>query len=118
MKICKKCNEIIPNSIVIDGKQRTLNSRKFCLNCRPFNSHNSSKFIDGTRPAFIDSLSNDEFNNLIKSSKSRSEVFDKLKMRKSGESFKILISRLFNRSHPVIRDIRDNKSYKQFLTEA
>lgn len=37
MKICK-CGMIIPHSIVIDGKKRTLKNRTNCLVCVPFGS--------------------------------------------------------------------------------
>ena len=41
MKNCKKCGEQIPAKIVIDGKQRNLQKRKFCLECSPFGKHNT-----------------------------------------------------------------------------
>jgi DNA-directed RNA polymerase subunit N (RpoN/RPB10) len=94
MRTCRKCQNDIPNSVIIDGKKRVLSSRLFCLECRPFNCKNSSKFADGARPAAIDNLSVEQFSNLINTSQSRSEVFDKLQMRKSGESFKILNRRI------------------------
>lgn len=43
MRECKKCGEIIPYSIVIDGKPRNLKNRKYCLNCSPFGKHNTRK---------------------------------------------------------------------------
>lgn len=94
MKRCKKCNDFILSSAIIDGERKTFSSRRFCLKCRPFNEKNSSKYIDGNRPAFIDSIPTEQFINLIQLSKSRSEIFDKLKMRKSGASFKILNRRI------------------------
>lgn len=36
MPICQKCNESFPNRKIIDGKERFLNSRKYCLKCSPF----------------------------------------------------------------------------------
>jgi len=41
MPICLKCNERFPNRIIIDGKVRVLNSRKYCLTCSPFGLHNT-----------------------------------------------------------------------------
>lgn len=38
---CRKCEEPIPSKVIIDGKQRILSSRKFCLKCSPFGSHNT-----------------------------------------------------------------------------
>ena len=48
---CRKCEEIIPNRIIIDGVQKFLHSRKFCLKCSPHRSENkenkySKKQID------------------------------------------------------------------------
>jgi len=35
--ICQKCSKEFPMYVVIDGKKRCLSSRKFCLDCSPFN---------------------------------------------------------------------------------
>ncbi len=43
MPTCLKCSNEFPNRIVIDGKPRVLNSRKYCLECSPFDQHNTSK---------------------------------------------------------------------------
>lgn len=42
MPICKNCNKSFPNRMIIDGKERVLNRRKFCLECSPFGFHNTS----------------------------------------------------------------------------
>ena len=44
MNKCRNCNKQIPNRIIIDGKQRVLNSRKYCLECSPFGKHNTKPF--------------------------------------------------------------------------
>ena len=41
---CRKCEEVIPFSVIIDGRKRNLRNRKFCLNCSPFGSNN--RFTD------------------------------------------------------------------------
>lgn len=43
MPICNKCGKTFPNRISIDGKLRTLNRRKYCLECSPFGNHNTKK---------------------------------------------------------------------------
>lgn len=63
-KICRKCKEKFPYKVKIDGKERNLGSRKFCLNCSPFGSRNTKpddpakqscrKQIDGKRVKFSD----------------------------------------------------------------
>jgi hypothetical protein len=40
-KLCKKCNLVIPRKIIIDGKERNLQNRKFCITCSPFGEHNT-----------------------------------------------------------------------------
>ncbi len=43
MRKCQKeeCENIIPYSVWIDGKQRYLHNRKYCLECSPFGKHNT-----------------------------------------------------------------------------
>ena len=43
---CKKCGNVIPNRVTIDNKVRTINKRKYCLKCSPFNYHNTKKLCD------------------------------------------------------------------------
>jgi hypothetical protein len=43
MPQCKKCNAAFPIRFFIDGKERIVNSRKYCLDCSPFNQHNTRK---------------------------------------------------------------------------
>lgn len=38
---CRKCGSYIPLTETIDGKVRNLQTRKFCLKCSPFGSHNT-----------------------------------------------------------------------------
>ena len=41
MKTCEKCGNQFPFIVIINGKHRNLNSRKFCLSCSPFMCHNT-----------------------------------------------------------------------------
>ncbi len=41
MAVCKKCGLSFSTRVMIDGKQRNLQHRKFCLTCSPFNLHNT-----------------------------------------------------------------------------
>ena len=41
MKLCKKCNNEIPNIIKINGKRHNISSRVYCINCSPFGEHNT-----------------------------------------------------------------------------
>lgn len=38
--VCQKCGSTFPLSIRVDGKNRNLNKRKYCLTCSPFRSFN------------------------------------------------------------------------------
>lgn len=40
---CKKCQSKFPLRIVLDGRTRNLNHRKYCLVCSPFGSHNTRR---------------------------------------------------------------------------
>lgn len=48
-KKCKKCGGHIPSKIIIDGKERNLCSRLFCLECSPFGEHNTKDIRKSTR---------------------------------------------------------------------
>lgn len=41
MPTCKKCNKPFKNRVVIDGVDRVINRRRYCLNCSPFGEHNT-----------------------------------------------------------------------------
>jgi len=43
MPTCKKCKTNFPNRIKINNKEKNLGTRKYCLNCSPFGSHNTKK---------------------------------------------------------------------------
>lgn len=39
--ICNLCKEVFPNRLKIDGKIHNISSRKYCLKCSPFKTHNT-----------------------------------------------------------------------------
>ena len=41
MPVCKACDGKFPNFYKIDGQQRNLSRRSFCLSCSPFGKHNT-----------------------------------------------------------------------------
>lgn len=43
MPTCHKCDSKFPNWLLYDGKRRNISKRKYCLNCSPFDKHNTSK---------------------------------------------------------------------------
>lgn len=40
-KICQRCGNEFPLRMIIDGKMRSLDARKMCIECSPFGSHNT-----------------------------------------------------------------------------
>ena len=50
MSICAKCNNKFPNRVTIDGAIHNLNSRKYCLECSPFNMHNTKNLSQKRKP--------------------------------------------------------------------
>ncbi len=52
MRKCLQCDQIIPTRMIIDGKERMLNKRNYCLECSPFGKHNTKRIhieIDNKR---------------------------------------------------------------------
>ncbi len=43
MPICRKCEQFFPNSVVMDGRVRNFQNRKYCLDCSPFGFGNNRK---------------------------------------------------------------------------
>lgn len=50
MRTCNQCKKEIPFTVVVDGKSRNLQRRKFCLECSPFGTHNTRKALNGDVP--------------------------------------------------------------------
>jgi hypothetical protein len=46
MATCQKCQQDFANRPIIDGKQRDITYRKYCLECSPFRSHNTRRLED------------------------------------------------------------------------
>jgi hypothetical protein len=47
MKICLKCQKSFPSGIRINNRYHNLCNRRFCLNCSPFQKHNTRSLIKG-----------------------------------------------------------------------
>ncbi|AEW47723.1 putative HNH endonuclease 2 [Bacillus phage BCU4] len=45
MPRCNKCHNDFPNRVYVDGKNRNLQNRKFCLDCSPFGTHNTRNIL-------------------------------------------------------------------------
>ena len=40
-RLCPKCGELVPRHVLVDGKKRNCQRRKYCLSCSPFGKHNT-----------------------------------------------------------------------------
>ncbi len=45
MRPCNNCGCHVPNKMIVDGKPRNLQNRKFCLECSPFGGRNTRRDI-------------------------------------------------------------------------
>lgn len=55
MNVCKKCKSQFPNWLRENEKLYNLHSRKFCLSCSPFKSHNTKNLMNTDyKPVFIE----------------------------------------------------------------
>ena len=45
MRACLKCGDGIPKFIVVEGRRRNLQNRKFCFSCSPFGEHNTRNLL-------------------------------------------------------------------------
>src|SRR5206468_1476608 len=50
MKNCLNCGKSVPVKLVVDGKLRNLNNRRYCLDCSPFGANNRRKLHQGDLP--------------------------------------------------------------------
>jgi NAD-dependent SIR2 family protein deacetylase len=50
MPICQSCKQEFPNWIVINGEKKNLSSRKYCLDCSPYNNHNTKQLNNNIKP--------------------------------------------------------------------
>ena len=50
MAVCRKCNKSYSIHVLIDGRVRNLQSRKYCLECSPFGSRNRKRIHLENRP--------------------------------------------------------------------
>lgn len=48
MPTCQNCQTNFPNYVVIDGIQKRINKRKYCLDCSPYKQHNTKRLQSAT----------------------------------------------------------------------
>lgn len=47
MPVCDNCNQAFPTKMLIDGKMRSFQRRRYCLSCSPFGAHNTGRLAAG-----------------------------------------------------------------------
>lgn len=52
MPVCQKCDTKFPNKVLLDGKYRNLQRRKYCLECSPFGSKNTKQLHIKKKPRY------------------------------------------------------------------
>lgn len=62
MPICNKCNGVFKNRMVIDGVERNLQNRKYCLECSPRGQHNTRKLCNDEVPVGTCKICDRKFN--------------------------------------------------------
>ncbi len=50
MKTCSKCEKEFKTIAVVDGVEKNLGNRKYCLDCSPWGQHNTSKIGEIEKP--------------------------------------------------------------------
>lgn len=49
MPKCQQCGDEFPNRVKVNGKTKNLSTRRYCLRCSPFGSHNTRKLGSDAR---------------------------------------------------------------------
>lgn len=88
MKICKKCQAQFKSWAFIEGKKRSLSSRKYCLKCSPFQSHNTKQL----EKPFIDkrTWTDDQLIQAVKIGKCYADVLRSLNLKTRGRNWKTI----------------------------
>src|SRR5579884_4504234 len=50
MKRCELCSQPFPTKVMVDGKLRNLQNRRYCLSCSPYRAHNTGRLTEPLTP--------------------------------------------------------------------
>jgi hypothetical protein len=91
--ICQNCNNEFESKVVVDGKERNLQRRKYCLNCSPFGDF-SNKIFPNKRTSIIWTTPLDEFKIIINESRTITECLQKFGLVNKGRNNKTFLTRV------------------------
>jgi hypothetical protein len=91
--ICQNCNSEFNSKVIIDGKERNLQRRKYCLNCSPFGDVNK-KIVPSKRTSIIWTTPLEEFLKIVKESFTITECLQKLGLVNKGRNNKTFLTRV------------------------
>ena len=80
MHTCQLCGTSFSNRVVIDGVEKNLQHRKFCLDCSPFGAHNTRKLKPGSNKPVLAKLGVGE-RRCFKCGETRVEMFSPRRRR-------------------------------------
>lgn len=83
MKTCQLCSKQFPIWIKIEGQNKNLSSRKYCLDCSPWGFHNTRKISIPVTSSKSSIEAKEKFCNKCKILKSSSEFY----LRRNGTGF-------------------------------
>lgn len=111
LKICEKCGKEFPHTILIDGKIKNLQNRKFCLDCSPFGNHNTRDLNVPASSTKICVTCNQEYDKSLfyKKGASCKKCFN-AKMIKKDKDVKLELVNLFGNKCNCC-----NKSFNQYV---
>jgi len=91
--ICQNCNIEFNSKVVVDGKERNLQRRKYCLNCSPFGDF-SNKIFPNKRTSIIWTTPLDDFKIIVFESRTITECLQKLGLVNKGRNNKTFLARV------------------------
>jgi len=91
--ICQNCNSEFNSKAIIDGKERNLQRRKYCLNCSPFGDVDK-RIFPNKRTSIIWTTPLEEFLSIIKESFTITECLQKLGLVNKGRNNKTFLARV------------------------
>ncbi len=106
--ICKNCDKDFNSKVIIDGKERNLQRRKYCLNCSPFGDIDK-KIVSNKRTSIIWTTPLEEFLIIVKESFTITECLRKLGLVNKGRNNKTFLDRV-KEQNISIDHIRRNSS--------
>lgn len=92
--LCNKCGKEFKTYVRIEGELRNLGKRKFCLDCSPFNKHNTRNLVITSRCSIIWKIPTEELQAIIDSSNTMRQVLRSLGLDNKGNNYRTFLKRI------------------------